>query len=529
MRKQTQTLAALSAVLALSSSPLAASSATTNLVVKKTSSSKPSISKPLVEAGESPDSKLLFNQVATLYHEGKFEEALALLNSAKDAQKISANSFLFHLYQSVLLFKTKPLIYPLAAARAAVKINSRNAVANANLGSLLQRNGERASAIEKYRAALAVDPSDWRAHLGIAQCLAVDGTDGRIIAERELKLVSQSANNTVEKWFALAATYLVLRLNPEAETCFSNALKLKPDDDVVKLGRLKSALAANNLKVVRELLPTTMTDRLVDQSIALALAQPAAQLSAPELTNLVTICERNFIGSDQFFYQLGRNLEAGGQLDLAAKAYLQAIKYSGAGGASVLALVGNRAAAGDLDEANRLLAQYVGTRVVGGKPQPRGHKDIFAQALSYSAQILSTGSISTSISSSNSSSSSSSPPNSGSASGSLRIMRAIFSNIKCGCRIPVIELKLRSLPGVIFAHLQDAKDPPACIVYDDKLIDGKAIIAIKRDDDKVEVMSDQPVKSLPELVKIIQDAAEKPDKHIFTLWSFEPPPMELPK
>jgi len=516
VRKQTQTLATLSVIFSLATFPLAAYSATTNVVVKKTSSSKPSVSKSLVEPSESLDSKLLFNQVATLYREGQFEEALKTLNSAKEAQKISADSFLFHLYQSVLLFKTKSLIYPLAAARATVKINGRNAVANANLGSLLQRNGERASAIEKYRAALAADPSDWRAHLGIAQCLSVDGTDGRVIAERELKLAGQTANNSVEKWFALGATYLVLRLNQEAEACFSNALKLKPDDDVVKLGRLKSALAANNLKVVKELLPTTLTDRLVDQSIALALALPAAQLTIAELTNLETICERNFIGSDQFFYQLGRNLEASGQLDLAAKAYLQAIKYSGAGGASVLALVGNRAAAGDLDEANRLVTQYVGTRVVGGKPQPRGHKDIFAQALSYSAQILSTGSASISTASA-------------SNSGSLRIMRAVFSNIKCGCRIPVIELKLRSLPGVIFAHLQDAKDPPACIVYDDKLIDSKAIIATKRDEDKVEVMSDQPVKSLPELVKIIQDAAEKPDKHIFTLWSFEPPPMELPK
>jgi hypothetical protein len=199
---------------------------------------------------------------------------------------------------------------------------------------------------------------------------------------------------------------------------------------------------------------------------------------------------------------------------LAAKAYLQAINYSGADvERRYLALVGNRAASGDLNEANRLLAQYVGTRVVGGKPQPRGHKDIFAQALSYSAQILSSGS--NSISSSD--------------TGSLRIMRAVFRNINCGCRIPVIELKLRSLPGVIFARLQDEKDPPACIVYDDKLIESKAIIATKRDEDKVEVMSDQPVKSLPELAKIVQDASDKPDKHIFTLWSFEPPPMELPK
>lgn len=498
MGKQLQSLVALSVILSLSSFPLAAYSATTNAASKKSAVAAPV---------ESLDAKLLFNQVALLYRDGKFEEALTALNAAKDAQKISADSFLYHLYQSVLLFKTKPLIYPLAAARAAVKINGRNAVANSNLGSLLQRNGERANAIEKYRAALAVDPSDWRAHLGIAQCLAVDGTDGRVIAERELKLACQTANDCVEKWFALGSTYLVLRMNQEAENCFGNALKLKPDDYVVKLGRLKSALAANNLKVVQELLPTTMTDKLLDQSIALALALPAAKLNVQDLTSLEAICERNFIGADRFFYQLGRNLEASGQLDLGAKAYLQAINYSGASGASVLALVGNRAAANDLDEANRLVKQYVGVQLVGGKPQPRGHKEIFTQTLSYAGQILS----------------------SNATPSSLHILRVLFSNIKCGCRIPVIELKLRSLPGVIFAHLQDAKDPPACIVYDDKLTESKAIIATKRDEDKVEVMSDQPVKSLPELVKIIQEAADKPDKHIFTLWSFEPPPMELPR
>lgn len=468
------------------------------------------------EQPESLDSKLLFNQVSVLYHEGKFEEALKELNLAKEAHKISGETLRFHVYQSALLFKIKPLIYPLAAARSAVKINGRNSLANSNLGSLLQRNGERGSAIEKYRAALASDASDWRAHLGIAQCLSVDGTDGRVIAERELKLACASPSNTVEKWLFIGATYLVLRMNQDAETCYSNALKIKPDDYFVKMGRLKAALAANNLKVVRELLPSALTDKLIDQSVALALALPAAQLTAPELATLESICERNFIGADQFYYQLGRNLEASSQLDLAAKAYLQAINYSGAGGASVLALVGNRAAAQDIDEANRLVKQYVSVQLVGGKPQTRPHKEIFSQALSYAGQILSNGSVEIG--------------DTGKAtSGSLHIMRALFSNIKCGCRIPVIELKLRSLPGVIFAHLQDAKDPPACIVYDDKLTTSKAIIATKRDEDKVEVMSDQPVKSLPELVKIIQEAAAKPDKHIFTLWSFEPPPMELPK
>lgn len=208
MGKQLQSLVALSVLLSLSSFPLAAYSATTNAASKKSAAAAPV---------ESLDAKLLFNQVGLLYRDGKFEEALTALNAAKDAQKISADSFLYHLYQSVLLFKTKPLIYPLAAARAAVKINGRNAVANSNLGSLLQRNGERANAIEKYRAALAVDPGDWRAHLGIAQCLSVDGTDGRVIAERELKLACQTANDSVEKWFALGSTYLVLRLNQEAE------------------------------------------------------------------------------------------------------------------------------------------------------------------------------------------------------------------------------------------------------------------------------------------------------------------------
>jgi len=442
----------------------------------------------------------VFAQAATLYKAGQFEQAVALVTGIKQAQ---GNDFYTHSYLAVLLFKTKPLIYPLAEARAAVKLSSKSAVANCNLGILLQRNGERSAAVEKYRAAIAQDATDWRPHLGIAQCLSVDGTDGKVIAERELKSAAQCGSvSASQKWAALGAAYLVMGMTADAEACYSRAFQ--SDSSLsIKRGRLKAALAANNVKVIGELLPACLNDELTDQSVAVALALPSAQLTAPQLAQLEAIAERNFMGADKFFYQLGRNLESGGHLDLAEKAYLQAISFSAADSAYVLALVGNRASAGQVEEARQLISQHCGSNKTKSK---HGHKDVFAQSLSYAGQLLD-----------------SQEPS------SLHLLKLILSNIKCGCRIPVIEFQVRALPGVIFVQLQDAKDPPASIIYDAKVTSSKAISEIKREQDKVEVISDHPVKSLPELVKIVQAAADPPNKHIFTLWSFEPPPMELPK
>ena len=89
---------------------------------------------------------------------------------------------------------------------------------------------------------------------------------------------------------------------------------------------------------------------------------------------------------------------------------------------------------------------------------------------------------------------------------------------------------MRSQPGVIFAALRDEKEPPACFIYDAKVSSAQAILnKTRRDEDLVDVISEEPVKSVPELVQLIQTAADQPDKHLFSLWSFQPSSMELPK
>ncbi len=498
-------LAILGALLLFNNAALAAGHQSLPVKLAATTVKSGSFKPAPAKSATTEDNAPVFAEAATLYKDGKFEQAVSLINGIKQSQ---GNSFRTHSYLAVLLFKTKPLIYPLAEARAAVKLNSKNAVANCNLGILLQRNGERSAAVEKYRAAIALDGTDWRPHLGIAQCLSIDGADGRVIAERELKLAAQTkGSDESQKWTALGAAYLVMEMTADAELCYSRALQID-SSYLVKRGRFKAALAANNAKVIAELLPACLTDMLDDKSVALALALPSAKLTEPQLAQLEAIAERNFMGADKFFYQLGRNFESGGHLDLAEKAYLQAISYSGADSAQVLALVGNRASAGHIEEARQLVNQYSGTGSSNGKSgkAKHGHKDVYAQSLTYAGQLLDNQEPS-----------------------SLHLLKLVMSNIKCGCRIPVIEFQLRALPGVIFAQLQDAKDPPATIIYDAKVTTSKAISEIKREQDKVEVISDNPVKSLPELVKVIQTASDLPNKHIFTLWSFEPPPMELPK
>jgi hypothetical protein len=83
---------------------------------------------------------------------------------------------------------------------------------------------------------------------------------------------------------------------------------------------------------------------------------------------------------------------------------------------------------------------------------------------------------------------------------------------------------------VVFAHIEDAKEYPAVIVYDAKKTTLESVLKhVRREEDVIETTGDSPVQSIPELVQLVQSASDKPDKHIFSLWSFLPPPMELPK
>ena len=288
----------------------------------------------------------LKTQVKTLLNEGKSDEAIAAVEKSK-ADKLLP-PYVVPGYLSVLYTVTgkKPLIYSLPEAKAAVKAKPNDAILRTNLGILLQKNGDRSGAVEQYRKATTLDATDWRPHVGISQCLSVDGVDGRVIAEKELKLAVATAGNTTQKWAALGRTYLVLRMYKDASACLDRLLKLIPTDYSAKCLRLKAALLEGTASNFSGLVAEVISPALVDQDLAVLLAGALGELVTPEAKkNLLDISRVNFIGSHETYYKMARALEQLNQFDLAEIAYNDALKSAPQNSCYKLSLIGNRLSA----------------------------------------------------------------------------------------------------------------------------------------------------------------------------------------
>ncbi|MBS1993058.1 MAG: hypothetical protein JSS83_21225 [Cyanobacteria bacterium SZAS LIN-3] len=458
----------------------------------------------------SAEAERLYNEALQFYELNRFARAYDL---GHQCCQLAPKNTRYRIALAVFESKDRALIYSLSSAKEAARLAPSDANAQTNFGILLQKNGQRADAVEAYKRAEALNPRDYRPKLGVAQCLSVDGTDGRVIAERELKAACETPEDSSSKWISLGTTYYVLRLFPNATACFTRALKLDPQNYELQVLRFKTALAERDSSTIKSMVEGVVSEKLVDKEAALGLALASDADVGPDLKHkLLAICEKNFFGQGDFFYQLGRNFETTQHLDMAYSAYQSALKFSPGESRFIVSMIGNRLAAGRADEAMTVFRQSS----VEGKAEPNapaGHgvsvprdKSMFVHVLCCVGQLLQ------------------------SDDSGMHLLRAKFKNIKCGCRMSVIEYKLINQPGVVFAHLEDAKEYPCVVVYDAKKNNQESIFKhARQQDDIIEVISDSPVQSIPELVQLIQAASDKPDKHIFSLWSFLPPPMELPK
>jgi tetratricopeptide (TPR) repeat protein len=449
----------------------------------------------------------LYQQAVTAYKQDDLAHALELARSAcvqapKNAKLRGG--------LAVMESTRPPLLNALASAKEAAKLAVGDACIQTNYGILLEKNGQRAEAVERFKKAEALGSKDYRPRVGIAQCLGVDGADGLTIAANELQAAIPLGEDSVDKWMAIGQTYLVLRQNAQASACFTKALKLDGQNYGLKVLRIKSALAEHDVATVKALVPDVLGDKLSDRDVLLGLSLLPDNDFAPELKRRLSgIAERNYFGQGEFFYQLGRNFEVNKHLDMAFDAYQTALRYSPGECQYIVSEIGNRLAAGRDGEAVTIWGQSSAERK---KSPPTSSipldRSIFAHVFNSIGELLQA-----------------SDPG-------IHMVQAKFKNIKCGCRLPVIKTKMVAQPGVVFANLEDAKekDYPCTLVYDVKKNSADNIFKhVRQADDIIEVIADSPVQSIPELVHLIQIASDKPDKHVFSLWSFTPPPMELPQ
>lgn len=243
----------------------------------------------------------------------------------------------------------------LALAKEALALNLDSSVALTNYACLQFLYGDRNVAKSYFEKALAVDPGDWRARLGLGQCLAFQYSltvkdrgvnySARPIQEA-LAQFARAQDGAVaglrieEKWLALGDSYLVVHSYDRALSCYRKALAasfpagypyVERDERMIKTRLVRAALLAGDSAAaaafVSELLSARLADRdtldLLIEVYLPALVQPeltksqsaavsgASGQSAVESTFLALFTRLNedFPHEGYYFYKLGRAVE----------------------------------------------------------------------------------------------------------------------------------------------------------------------------------------------------------------------------
>lgn len=489
-----------------------------------------------------------------LARQGQYADAYARLQQVKSTT--GGGAALAALSAVVTAESGHHLLQSLEDARAAAKgFTAPGFVASArersivvsNLGVLLQQNGEKGPALDKYKQAIALDNANWRAHLGYAQIMAVDGFEGRAIAEKELsepEMIS-AARTDLDAADEIASTYLVLHMPKQARQIIESASRSNPPYpaslqrsstrrlyikaclQIIESSTNPKANTSIDLTQLSSLISQAIAAKDFDMSLALSLAAPACRKAlGPDLIQemmkvLAASRDHMFTGQVDFYQSLGYALESpdvDGRIDAvsAEQAYRTALMWSQGAPRETISLLGNLHLQGKPLE----IAAEIGTKPGGDNAAKKTYKDRLERTLERVLRLIATGQI---------------------EKGRVHVWQGVLKNLKCGCRISVIEYKLESHEGILLARIEDKKEPGATVIYDTGKIDAQGLMPLFKSATKeleaMETRDDQAITSVHQLVRILQKAeregkggtnAGNANAHTFNYWSFAHPSLQLP-
>ena len=485
-----------------------------------------------------------------LARQGKYADAYTRLQQAKSTA--GGGAALSAISAVVTAESGHHLLQSLEDARAAARgFAAPGFVASArersivicNLGVLLQQNGEKGPALDKYKQAIALDKANWRAHLGYAQIMAVDGFEGRTLAEKELaepEMISIARTN-LDAADEIASTYLVLRMPKQARKTLESALSasessasslqrsstrrlyIKACLQLIESGATTRSNESIDLAQLSTLISQAIAAKDFDMPLALSLAAPACRKAlGPDLIRemmkvLAASRDHMFTGQIDFYQSLGYALEtpdsdADGTKNIdavsAEQAYRTALMWSQGAPRETISLMGN------------LHLQGKPLELPAESPAKKTYKDRLERTLERVMRLIPTGDI---------------------EKGRVHAWHGTLKNLKCGCRISVIEYKLESHEGILLARIEDKKEPGATVIYDTSKIDAQGLMPVFKGATKeleaMETRDDQAITSVHQLVRILQKAeregkggtgATSASAHTFNYWSFTRPSLQLP-
>lgn len=432
----------------------------------------------------------------------------------------------------------------LQAAKSAMdkSSNSRTIV---DYASLCFAYGDRNLACKLFQKAVSLDPQDWRAHLGLGQCLAFDYSlisrdKGSDYPRRDLELAKEQINlasivssgvmtQTSVRYVAIGDAYTVLHDYKQALSNYQIAKRFVPSGTVTAWllthRMVKTLLALGQLEQALPLCEPLLTGPISDEELLsdifkrLLPLMPVKDLReiAPTLTEHLI---QDASHSPQLFLDLGSTLEAA-KIDQSAQLCLeQANRIAPRDTGCALALARFYYTRGQKQKALHVIRAIERVNLSGEPGMARTLKAKLYMACL--AMMQDAGSdlatqVRTIV-----------RPTDVASTHALALTTADLTEWKCTCKMVSMHMVLMHKTGVDYAHVQFADQGTGSVIYDPALTEPGKIWSGLESEVKVKI-SPQIVKidNFAELARAILQIEAASYEHSVGIYNFDAPPLSV--
>ncbi|MBU6450480.1 MAG: hypothetical protein KGS72_01785 [Cyanobacteria bacterium REEB67] len=448
---------------------------------------------------------------------------------------------------SLAAFKSQSLLTSAALFRQAYEA-CPGAVTAANYGAVEMLVGDRQLARTLFNKALDYAPSDFCAHLGLAELAALEPKSAPAGADVELARAAAALglDESAPLWSALADHYLLLKEPVAALSAYARAEKCLTaksagaagtkaidnqttgDADLekhLKQAIFRAALLAGNDALAGERLDAALaTSNLPLEAYSLC----ASRLCRPDAAG-DRLARRLYDkalaenGHDNdLFYALGRAFGEAGQDNFARLCLDRVHEREPEDSKFALACAAQLARGGHGSAAAKILSALV-ARAKSQEPTPQRK---MAQALARAGLRLLPQYQKDWAAALKSTLAQPERPN-------FKTAFAALSAIKCHCRLLTMQYTLHDQPGVAFSYIPDDKEPVAFIIYDGKATEPLKVWRSLKDEAKaIPLGRSENLGDFYHLVKAALDYAEAPYRPEHPYYLFNTLPLRtlpLPK
>jgi len=475
-----------------------------------------------VIAGKTSSADEMSKKAMSLFAADKSQDAIDL---EYQAIKSAPRYWLPHCVLSIFKWKGNLFDEAVAEAQEAVKLAPDNELVNLNLAQMNQMLGYYEKAIPAFKKTVKVAPESWSARIGLSQSLIANAQPADAI--EVLNQMSKAENGTFNWWYNLAVSYSKLDKPKQAADAAEKAVaaatssEQKSRANITLLIELIRANELDRARIVQnEALSSKPKDDQVYLQVLSALCTPAETKRGKELLDqAITVG----LASPDGYYKLGFEFEnksiapaidsslSNAWLELAEAAYRHASKLAPAEEKFYLALAAVFDRKGQTSDMTAMLSKAASLNASDALPS-------YLVACVKAADNDLAGRLREKLA------------GAPEKPYRLNLARDDFSveNLKCLCKLNVLEFELNRQNGIKFAAITKKEKPIAGVLLVDQSAGTEQAFKTVEKSQSVDlaVTKSEPVLTVNEAIKFVLNLRSLGAPT--NVWSFEIDSPKMP-